>query len=99
MTIFIYGVPMEDGITYELRSEIVETLSPATPTTLENPEWPTGYQKTTITARDGYKADVYRDQYVNGEYKSGELLYTDTYRAIQGEITVGTGDPSLPKPS
>ncbi len=99
MTIYIYGKPLEDGITYNLRSEIVETLTPATPTTIENPEWPAGYQKKTITTRNGYVADVYREQYVNDEIKSSTLLYTDTYRAIQGEITVGTGDPSLPKPS
>lgn len=99
MIIYIYGEPLSDGTTYTVRGEVIETIEPAETVTVENPEWPMGYQEKTITSRKGYKSEVYRDKYVNGTLDSSELLYTDSYRAVQGQITTGTGDPSLPKPT
>ena len=99
MTIYLYGEPLPEGVTYTTRGEVIETIEPAESVTEENPEWPMGYQEKTVTARDGYKSEVFRDKYVNGVLESSELLYTDSYRAVQGKITIGTGDPSLPKPN
>ena len=99
MTIYLYGEPLPEGVTYTTRGEVKETIEPAETVTEENPEWPMGYQEKTVTARKGYKSEVFRDKYVNGTLDSSELLYTDSYRAVQGKITIGTGDPSLPKPT
>ena len=99
MTIYIYGEPLPEGVTYTTRGEVIETIKPAETVTEENPEWPVGYEEKTVTSREGYKSEVYRDKYVNGMLDSSELLYTDSYRAVQGKITKGTGDPSLPKPT
>lgn len=99
MTIYMYGEPLEAGVTYVPRGVVIETIKPAETVTVENINWPTGYKQTTISSRDGYKSEVYRDKVVNGTVESSELLYTDSYRAVQGEITIGTGDPSLPKPT
>ncbi len=99
MKISIYGEPLESGVTYKTRGEIIETIEPGEAIVTENLNWPTGYEETTIKGRKGYKAEAYRDKYVNGEFASGELLYTDSYRAVTSEITRGTGDPSLPKPT
>ncbi|MBQ4611034.1 MAG: VanW family protein [Clostridia bacterium] len=99
MTIYIYGEPLPEGVTYTTRGEVIETIKPAETVTEENPEWPVGYEEKTVTSREGYKSEVYRDKYVNGTLDSSELLYTDSYRAVQGKITKGTGDPSLPKPT
>ncbi len=99
MTIYIYGEPLPDGVTYTTRGEVIETIDPKETVTEENPEWPMGYKETTVTSRKGYKSEVFRDKYVNGTLDSSELLYTDSYRAVQGKVTVGTGDPSLPKPT
>ena len=99
MTIYIYGEPLPEGVTYTTRGEVIETIKPAETVTEENPDWPVGYEEKTVTSREGYKSEVYRDKYVNGTLDSSELLYTDSYRAVQGKITKGTGDPSLPKPT
>lgn len=99
MTIYIYGEPLPEGITYSIRGVVTETIEPGATVTVENANWPTGYKKTTVTARKGYVAEAYRDKYVNGKLESSELLYTDKYRAVTGEVTVGTGDASLPTPS
>ncbi len=99
MTIYIYGEPLPDGVTYKVHGNVIETIEPAETVTEENPEWPMGYQEKTVTSREGYKSEVFRDKYINGTLDSSELLYTDSYRAVQGKITIGTGDPSLPKPT
>ncbi len=99
MNIYLYGEPLEPGVTYKTRGEIIETIEPGEPVVTENPAWPTGYEEVTIKGRKGYKAEAYRDKYLNGEFVTGDILYTDSYRAVTSEITRGTGDPSLPKPA
>lgn len=98
MNIYIYGEPLSDGVSYKTRGELLETIEPGEPVYTDNPEWPLGYEEKTIDSRKGYKADAYRDKYVNGEFISGELLYTDSYRAVPAQITRGIGDPTLPVP-
>ena len=98
MNIYIYGEPLEAGVTYKTRGETIETIEPGEPVVTENPSWPTGYEETTVKSRKGYKAEAYRDKYVDGEFSEGQYLYTDSYRAVNAQITRGTGDPSLPKP-
>jgi len=99
MDIYIYGEPLESGVTYKPRGEVVETIEPGETTIVENSAWPLGYEEKTISARKGYKSDVYLDKFVNGTLDSSAKLYTDSYRAVAGTITKGTGDPSLPKPT
>lgn len=98
MNIYLYGEPLPAGVTYKTRGEVIETIEPGEPVVTENPAWPMGYEEATVKGRKGYKAEAYRDEYLNGEFKNGTLLYTDSYRAVASEITRGTGDPSLPKP-
>lgn len=99
MTVYIYGKPLEEGVSYKVYSEIIETIAKPTPIIEERSDWPTGYKEVDYKSREGYRVEAYRQKLVNGE-KSGEpeLLYTDKYRAVTGKTYVGTGDPSLPKP-
>lgn len=100
MTVYIYGEPLENGLSYEVRGVIDEVLKPEEePLIVEKPEWPTGYEVVDAVARDGYLATAYRDTYINGELQSTERLYQDRYRAVTKKISRGTGDPSLPKPT
>ena len=100
MTIFIYGAPLEAGVTYEVVGETTETIEPEANKIVENPEWPAGFSKETTTSRKGYKAVVYRQRFQNGTPDGERLkLYTDSYRAVQGTTTIGTGPASLPKPT
>lgn len=100
MTIYLYGAPLEDGVTYTVTGDTVETIAPAASTIVENPNWPAGYSQETTKSRDGYKSIVYRQKYINGVADGDPVkLYTDSYRAVQGVTTVGTGPASLPTPS
>ena len=96
----IYGVPREDGHTFEVWSEIVEEVEPPEPLIIEEPMWPSGYSKMVITPRTGYNVDVFRQEYDADGNQVGEpvKLYQDKYAAVQGEKHVGTGSPSLPIP-
>lgn len=96
----IYGLPPEDGCTYSVWSELVEEVEPEEPIEIEEPLWPSWYSKMTITPRTGYNVDVFRQKYDASGNAVGESekLYTDKYAAVQGEIHVGTGPDSLPKP-
>lgn len=99
MTVYIYGEPLPEGVTYEVRGVVDEELAPGEPIITEEPSWPTGYEEVTVTARTGYKVTAYRDLYRNGVLESTETLYSETYNAVTQKKTVGTGDPSLPKPA
>lgn len=98
MTVYIYGAPLPDGVTYKVRGVTTDTIEPEEATVTENPNWPTGFTYNEVNSRTGYVAVAYRDKYINGELKETEELYTDKYRAVQGKTTIGTGDASLPEP-
>lgn len=99
MTIYIFGEPLEEGVTYMTHGEVIETLKPEETKVIEEPLWPTGYSEVVVASREGYIATAYRDKLVNGEVVSTEELYTDKYRAVQGQKKVGAGAASLPTPS
>ncbi|MEL7608613.1 MAG: VanW family protein [Bacillota bacterium] len=99
MTVYIYGAPLPEGVTYKTRGVTEKVLEPKETITIEEPLWPTGYKETVIQSRKGYVATAYRDKLVNGEVMGSEKLYTDTYDAVQGQIKVGTGPATLPKPA
>ncbi len=98
MTIYIYGEPLPTGVTYVTRGVTTNTIEPNETLVTENPEWPTGFTYKEVNARKGYVAIAYRDKLVDGAVVGTEELYTDTYRAIQGKTTIGTGPATLPKP-
>lgn len=97
-TVYVYGTPLPDGVTYITRGITEETLEPPETKIVEEPLWPTGYSQTTIKSRDGYVATAYLIQVVNGVEQEPVKLYTDKYSPVQGEKHVGIGAASLPKP-
>ena len=99
MTVYIYGEPLPDGVTYEIEGITEEVLKPGKTEYIEVPTWPTGYSETYVSAREGYRATAYRYKLINGERVETEVLYTDIYGAVTGQIKIGTGDPRLPKPN
>ena len=98
MTIYIYGAPLPEGVTYQVRGVTTETIEPPETIITENPEWPAGFKYNEITSRTGYVAVAYRDKLLNGTVVDTETLYTDKYRAVQGKQTIGTGPSTLPEP-
>ncbi len=94
VTVSLYGKPLPGGVTYECRSEVVETNERTDTRFTYSDKVPQGYELQTVSRHDGYTAEVYRDKYVNGSLEDSVLLYTDKYRGNVAEITVGTGDPA-----
>lgn len=99
MTIQIYGVPLPEGVSYEVYAKTDKEIEPPETQIIEEPTWPAGYEEVIINARKGYVATAYRDKLENGKVVSTEKLYVDDYAAVKGQKKVGTGDPSLPKPT
>ena len=96
MYIYVYAEPESDGSYYETWAETVETIEPEEPVIKEDSQLPAGTRKTTITARKGYVAKAYLKHFdKDGNLIETIYLYTDRYSPVRGEITVGTGDPSV----
>lgn len=99
MYVYIYGKPQDDGSYYKTHAELLEEIEPDPVEVVYNPSWPSGYSKTTVTARKGYKADAYLIKYnAAGEEVDRIYLYTDLYVPVRGQITKGSGPASLPIP-
>ncbi len=93
VTVTVYGQnTLDDGVSIQLHSEIKEEIEPPEPKIHEDSEMPTGYKETVIEERTGYVCDVYRNLVRNGEVVKSEVLYTHKYKAVQGELRIGTGD-------
>lgn len=94
ITVYIYGKPLEEGVTYESRNAITEQRSRLEEVIYTNdPTIPTGYQIERVQGHQYYVAEAYQDKYVNGKLESSKLLYTDTYKGNPPEISIGTGAP------
>lgn len=101
ISVYVFGVPDAEGKSYKVWAETVDEIKPGDALIINEPLWPSGYTKQTIKARTGYKAIVYRalcDKDGN-QIGDAEVLYQDYYSPVRGEIHVGTGPATLPKPS
>lgn len=98
MTVHIYGEPLPEGVTYEVRGVVDEELSPGEPIVTEEATWPTGYEEITVTARSGYKVTAYRDLYRNGVLESTETLYSETYNAVTQKKLSAPATLACPSP-
>ena len=83
----IWGMSLGSGVTIDLKSEVVRTMSPPDEANyVYNPELPVGESKETIKARTGYVVDTYQVWYLNGVETKREKLHTSTYKAYQRTI-------------
>ena len=94
VTVSLYGKPLPDGVTYEARSEIAETIPREDTKYTDDPSIPVGYQVEKVPRRDGIVAKAYLDRYEGGKLIESTLLYTDKYDGNAAEIRRGTGDPT-----
>lgn len=99
LTATVYGPELPDGITIDLRSQVTEKIEPPEPEIVEDETQPIGFSKTLIEQRTGQVAEIYLDKLdKDGKVISSELLYTDTYKAVRGVKSVGTGTGSVEIP-
>jgi len=94
ITVYIYGAPLPEGVTYKARSEIIETTERTDTIYTQDATIAVGYQKEMVLRHDGFVAEAYLDKYVNGELKESILLHTDKYKGNPAEIAIGIG-PAL----
>lgn len=97
ITVYVYGKPLPEGVTYKSRSEIVEEHSRQDEVIYTNdPSIPTGYQLERVQGHKYYVAEAYQDKYVDGKLVESKLLYTDKYKGNPPEVSIGTGAPLAP---
>lgn len=94
ITVYVYGKPLPEGVTYKSRSEIVEEHSRQDEVIYTNDaSIPTGYQLERVQGHKYYVAEAYQDKYVDGKLVESKLLYTDKYKGNPPEVSIGTGAP------
>lgn len=92
ITVYVYGTPLPEGVTYQSRNEIKEQASRQSEAIYTNdPSIPTGYQLERVQGHKYYVAEAYQDKYVDGKLVESKLLYTDKYKGNPPEVSIGTG--------
>ncbi len=94
ITVFLYGAPLPEGVSYQARSEIIETTERTDTIYTQDVTIAVGYQKEMVLRHDGFVAEAYLDKYVNGEVTESTFLHTDKYKGNPAEIAIGVG-PAL----
>lgn len=83
----IWGMTLGEGVTIDLKSEVVKTIEPSSEVKyVYNANLPAGTSKQTVKARTGYVVDTYKIWYQNGTEMKREKLHSSTYRAYQRTI-------------
>lgn len=94
ITVYVYGKPLPEGVTYQSRNEITEERSRQDEAIYTNDaSIPTGYQLERVQGHKYYVAEAYQDKYVDGKLAESKLLYTDKYKGNPPEVSIGTGAP------
>lgn len=94
VTVYVYGKPLPEGVTYQSRNEITEERSRQDEAIYTNDaSIPTGYQLERVQGHKYYVAEAYQDKYVDGKLAESKLLYTDKYKGNPPEVSIGTGAP------
>lgn len=83
----IYGEKRGNKI--ELKSEIISEILPKTIYKKDNSKY-TDYKKVEKESKKGYKVNVYKLTYANGNIIKKELLHHDFYKPVNRIIVIGT---------
>ena len=87
VTVEIYGMSLEDGVTIDLESEVTYVKQPPDETLyVYNPELEYGTEKQTVKARTGYTVETWKVYYRNGAVIRREPLHTSNYKMYQRTV-------------
>ncbi|MBQ8653657.1 MAG: VanW family protein [Clostridia bacterium] len=87
VTVEIYGMGLNDGMTIDLESEVIRTIeAPSDIKYEQNPQLAPGTQKETVKARKGYEVVTYQVWYHNGKEVDRIQLCKSTYKAYQAVV-------------
>ena len=91
VTASIYGAPLPEGMYIDVLSEKTGTLESAGETVMLDESLPGGTREVLREARDGKTSVTYKEYHASGGgLLSREVVYEDTYRAIDGLTYVST---------
>lgn len=90
LAIAIYGQQIKDGKTIKIKSVTKEEVPPAEPEVIEDETVEAGKKSTIKKARNGYIVEVYKQVYKNDEMIEEKRMYTDSYKPVQGVVSIGT---------
>jgi vancomycin resistance protein YoaR len=90
--VWLFGKPLDDGVTIKVQNEIVEELSPPKTEIRYTSELPEGFRETLRRARVGYSVKVYRIYYRNGVETERELVSWDRYSPLSKIVLVGSNN-------
>lgn len=90
LTFEIYGRPVDDGMTIELKNVILSSSAPGAPTYVADPAMAAGKTSTVRKAHNAISAQCWKVYYKDGKEVKRELADTSSYRAITAQIAVGT---------
>ncbi len=87
VTVEIYGMSLGNGVSIDLESKVVRTISPPNEVKyVQNTNLPMGTSKQTIEARTGYVVDTYKIWYRDGQEIKREKVYTSNYPSYQRTV-------------
>ena len=87
VTVEIYGRGLGDGVTIDLKSEVIKTVNPPSEIKyVQNPEMIPGTRKETVKARKGYEVITYQVWYHNGKEVDRIQLCKSTYKSYQAVV-------------
>ncbi len=93
ITFIIYGKPLENGVTYKMRSVTTDEKKRTDVIYTEDETIPRGYKVVTTEARPSYVAEVYLDKYMGNALMDSQYLYTDKYAGNAEYARLGAGSP------
>lgn len=85
----IYSNSVFKKRSYTFSNDIIETI-PTSKTTIEDPNLMEGTKEVVKKDYTGYKVKVTKNTIEDGNVIKSEILYTDFYRPVTGEIRIGT---------
>ena len=93
----IYGVPHEEGVTYDIVAVQTEVPIPEATVVPDKKAEHVIYTDESFTQPGavGYEVDSYKVKYVNGAEVERTFLYHDTYKAVQPVTYVGVSERPL----
>lgn len=97
LTVNLYGDEVHStGRTLKFESVVTEILEPPAENVINDNTLPEGTRQVVTQPKQGYKAKVYKSIYQDGKLLEKVQISTSTYRAVRGEVRVGTKKAETP---
>ena len=97
LTFQIYGKETRPANrTLVFKNQIVSVIQPPAEIVTVDPAQPVGYRKVTQAAYTGYKVNLYKYIYEDGNLVGTELVNSSSYSAQPARVTEGPAEPEVP---